>query len=658
MVAAQTFAVPIPEELERPFQELDPDASLPARLDSLEDVAQWLFHVPRSHIRHPELVQLARIRQLLEVTDSSPSMVQKLRATMAGVLRETTAVALFADAGIPNDRGMFSESIDRISKRILPQPPDDGDLEHFVSRVFRRKRDCAWIEVITPELFAEIAQLLGDIWAPIREAMADAVALLCTRVSALGLSAALRDGTEQKQVRDNAFFRLPHVPLEELPMVMLECRRELTLIHERLEHQGVNVDVVYRVDTIRRMLARVELMLPLLSTRGDPKERLEAGQRLLAALTAGRISDLSIRQLARENLGVLARRVIERVGQSKESYVTSSRREYWRMFASAAGGGVITAFTVIGRFFARWADLAPFIDGTLSAGIYAGSFLAMQFLGLTLATKQPSILAAALAKTIQQSKSGEQHQLDDLVTLIARIARSQVAAAFGNMLTIIPVVLLFDMGWVYITGHHFLSDARAGAEIASFDPLHTGTIWFAAVTGVLLWMSSLGAGWLENWVTYRRLPEALRAHRVSRVVGVGPMAKLADFITKHTADIGGNVTLGLLLGFAPVIGALVALPFEVRHITFATGSLTFAVASLGIDHLTVSAIVGVVIIGVVSFAVSLSLALAVALRARDVSSSFGLIAAVMRYFVRHPFRFFFPPKDAQSLVKGYAPRSS
>ena len=39
-------------------------------------------------------------------------------------------------------------------------------------------------------------------------------------------------------------------------MIILECRTQLGRIHERLENAGVSVDVVYCIDTIRRMLLR------------------------------------------------------------------------------------------------------------------------------------------------------------------------------------------------------------------------------------------------------------------------------------------------------------------------------------------------------------------------------------------------------------------
>src|SRR5262249_5084667 len=156
------------------------------------------------------------------------------------VFRDTSAVHLFSEAGLPSDRGIGSETIDRISRLLLPRPPDDENLERLVSRVFRRQRDCAWIPVAPVEIYVELAGALGDISAPLRDAMADAVALLCTRVSALGLSAPLRERSEPMMVRDSPFFRLPHVSMKKIPLVILECRRQLDFIHKRLETTGVS----------------------------------------------------------------------------------------------------------------------------------------------------------------------------------------------------------------------------------------------------------------------------------------------------------------------------------------------------------------------------------------------------------------------------------
>ena len=59
----------------------------------------------------------------------------------------------------------------------------------------------------------------------------------------------------------------------------------------------------------------------------------------------------SILALVRANMQLLARKIIERAGQTGEHYITVSRGEYWKMLASAGGGGVLTAGTAALKFF-------------------------------------------------------------------------------------------------------------------------------------------------------------------------------------------------------------------------------------------------------------------------------------------------------------------
>lgn len=647
MATVHDFTREVPEDLARLFAALRPEAALAVRLDAIEDLARWVLDAGGlDRLRKPGPRQLSRLRHLLDVVHAHPDVTRRLSDTMASIVSDTSAVALFADAGIPGDRGIAVETLDRIANRVLPQAPDDDNLELFVSRVFKRQRDCAWIAEAPLELFARLADVLGDIFGPLRAAMADAVSLLCTRVAALGMSAPMRAVAGRRELRSSPFFRLSGAQLDEVPALVEECRRELVIVHEHLESTGVSVDVVYRMDTIRRMLLRIERLVPLLDPARSSSDRVAAARVLFAALTAGRIADTSIRQLGRQNLALLARKIIERVGRTGEHYVTATRRDYMRMLASASGGGALTALTVIGKFLVKWGHLAPFLDGIFASGVYAASFLAMQFLGLTLATKQPSMTAAALAATIRETKGP--HQLDELVTLIAKISRSQFAAAIGNVVTVIPVVIGIDLAWTAITGDHFVDTKTATATMASFDPLHSGTIFYATLTGGLLWLSSLCAGWLENWVTYRRLPDALRDHRAGRLVGRQTMRRLGDFVANHSAGIGGNVSLGILLGMTPIIGVVFGVPLDVRHVTLSTGSMTFAGCALGLDAVTASACVGIALIGLLNFGVSFALALAVALQARDVTGRerLGLAVAVARRFVRHPLEFFLPVNTA------------
>jgi site-specific recombinase len=628
------------------------DATLPARLDSLERIGRWLVHGPPPPGPIQEIAPVARLRLLVRALDRFPVSRTRLSACVGSVLAETSGIKLFAEAGLPNDRGLGHETLDRVSRRLLPVVPDPRNLGELLTRVFQRERDSAWLARIPAPLLGELADQLGDVWQPVRDAMADSIALICTRVSALGLSEDIRDRSTTGPIRESPFFRLPRTPLAQLPQVIADCRAATEIVREKLETHGVSVDVVYCIDTIERALARIELLQPLVAGADD---MLPAAHACLVQIAPAPVSDLSLRDLMRTNVRLLARKIIERAGDTGEHYVTATRREYVRMLGSAAGGGALTAITCVVRFLTKWGHFPLFVDGALSAANYAASFIVMQLLGFTLATKQPSMTAAHLAAAIGDKRRGYD-RMDELVGMIARISRSQFAAACGNILMVIPAAFLVNLLVVTSSGADFLDPTTATGVIGSFHPLQSGTLFFAAFTGVLLWMSSIGAGWIDNWAVYRRLPEAIAQHRWGRVVGRQRMVRVSQFLAHNIAGFGGNITLGILLGMVPVFATFFGLPLDVRHVTLSTGSLTLAACSLGPDVFYLAsfqaACVGILFIGLLNFGVSFVLALAVAFRAREVSTGewLHLVGAVLRRLVRSPLEFVYPTKKAAAAA--------
>jgi site-specific recombinase len=638
---------------------LDQGAPLPVQVEMFERLGRWItagLPPPGSLWHPPEAPAIARLRLAVTAFERFPELRTRWVSGLRDVLAASTGVKLFAETGLPNDRGLMQETSDRLARRFLPRPPEHGQLAELFARIFRQPRDASWITAIPDELFARLGAVFGEVWRPAREWMADAIGLICTRISALGLTEDMREDDPTAKVRSSPFFRLPRATLAELPGLLVQCRLHTDQVLHDLEHHGVSVDVVYCLDVIRLGIDRIELLLPLVDEAAT-EDRLVASRTLLAALAASRASDRSLRGLLQNNLRLLARKVIERAGPTGEHYVTASRREWWGMIGSAAGGGVLTAGTCAIKFLTKWGHYPLFIDGMLSAANYAASFIVMQLCGFTLATKQPSMTAAMLAGSIREAQGP--HRLDELVSLIARISRSQFAAACGNVLFVIPAAIAFNYLWVGQYGHNFIDPATAAKSIASFHPLESGTIPFAALTGVLLWMSSLGAGWLENWTTYRRLPEAIEHHRIGRVIGKKNTARIARFLAHNVSGFGGNATLGFLLGMTPVMGVFFGLPLDVRHVTLSTGSLTLSGIAVGPDGMATAAYiwasVGIIFIGLLNFGVSFVLALTVAFRARDVSrrERLALWGAVGRRFLRSPFEFFFPPRGTQSAAHGH-----
>jgi site-specific recombinase len=122
------------------------------------------------------------------------------------------------------------------------------------------------------------------------------------------------------------------------------------------------------------------------------------------------------------------------------------------------------------------------------------------------------------------------------------------------------------------------------------------------------------------------------------------------------AGIGGNISIGVLLGMVPVIGTFFGVPLQVRHVTLSAGSLALAAATLGHHAFErgvglKSACLGMVVIFTLNLGVSFAFALAVALRARAIEhGGVRVLKAVLKHFAKHPGEFFFPPKNASSAA--------
>ena len=624
----------------------NPRAPIAEQLLAVEQLGRFVVAGPGVPTAgHPALI---RLEWLVTALEKLPAAQRRFQAVVGAVMEATRGVKLLGEIGLPNERGLLAETTDRLARLLLPEPPATHELWRLAGHIVRSVDDLSWLGPAADPLLNRLAIAGGDAWKPLRSSMLDAIGILTTRIAALGMAEALRSRTPTETVRSSPLYQLTRAGVPEMPELIAASRDHLEHVRTALEDRGVSIDVVYSLDAIERGLARLELLLPFVGPpRESPSYEIRA---VIAAVGRGLVGGRSFTQVLGDSLRLLARKVIERAGRTGEHYVTSSRREYWRMLGSAAGGGVLTCGTAVGKFVVKWGHFAPFLDGLLSSIDYAGSFVIMQLVGFTLATKQPSMTAAALAGTIRD-RAGP-GQLDELVPLIARIARSQFAAAVGNVSAVIVTALAFDLAWRRSTGAPFLDPATSQTVVASFDPLGSGTLPFAALTGVLLWVSSLAAGWFENWIVYRRLPEAIEHHRLGKRLGRARMAWIARFLEREAAGFGGSIALGFLLGMIPAFAKFFGLPIDVRHITLSTGSLTLALSSIGVASVgwgaVLSAVLGIAAIGLLNFGVSFALALVIALRARDVppGESRTLPGAVARRFVHRPLEFFYPPRDA------------
>jgi site-specific recombinase len=321
------------------------------------------------------------------------------------------------------------------------------------------------------------------------------------------------------------------------------------------------------------------------------------------------------------------------------------------MLRRAAGGGAVIAGTTFVKFGIAALGLSAFWAGFFAGVNYAASFVVVMLLHWTVATTQPAMTAPAMAASLPAGGAGSDEAIEAFVDRVAALIRSQVAGIAGNLAACFPLVLAVQLAAWAVAGQPLVDAAQAEYVLHSITLLGP-TALFAAFTGVLLFASSLVAGWAENWFVFHRLDSAIAWNpRLVALLGPARARRWAAWWRANVSGLAANVSLGLMLGLVPALLGFFGLGLDVRHVTLATGQLGAALGALGVGVLARAefwwCVAGIAVTGLLNLSVSFGLAFVVALRSRGVKlkERDRVLGALRRRLLTQPRSFLLPPKD-------------
>jgi site-specific recombinase len=646
----------------------DPKAGIAERHLWLVRLMEWLRHAPAAATPRDDTeprtpLPALRLKHLLRQIEQQPGLQDRLRALAAAFWRDIDAAALFADFGFSARLSFGSELLGRTQALLLPGTPETRDLAALFKLLFE-PGDGGWIESLDEPTCEQLARLLGPGRERTRQVWLDAITILTSHVQAAGHASALRQRMEPSLLQREPFRQLATAALalrnavqEDRRADMLKeaaylralldaCRRAAASVMPHLEAYGVSVNIVFELDQLEGRCQRIEQLVNALLADSTALE----GRHLLAELVGQLHGQKSLRALFAGRYSLLARQVAERNAETGEHYITRDRDEYRDMLRRAAGGGLVIAGTTFAKYAIAAIGLSAFWSGFFAGVNYATSFLVIMLLHWTMATKQPAMTAPTLAATLPQGRSSSDEEIEAFVDRVAQLIRSQVAAIIGNVVVCGPVVLALQWLAIALFGTPLVGAADAQYTLQALTLLGP-TALFAAFTGVLLFTSSLIAGWAENWFVLHRLDSAIAWNpRFVATLGAARARRWAGWWRANVSGVAANVSLGLMLGIVPALAAFMGLPIEVRHVTLSTGQLGASLGALGWGLLAVPAfwwcVAGIGVIGVLNVTVSFFLAFKVALRSRGVrvADRARIYAAIRARLLKRPMSFLRPPK--------------
>jgi len=624
---------------------------------------------------------LRRLRLFLGVVERHPEHGERVGALWRAVFGRLDATGLLADYGFAPRQGFLSELAERVRLGWLPATPQTDDLGALFPQLFSGANDAEWLAAIDDATIARVLALATPPDAapgeePWRTAMVESIQLLASQIRGAGLSGPMRQRMDAALLADRPFhqvvqaaeaLRAGHLDGDDaaarlrqasyLRAVLEACREAAASVRGHLDEYGVSVDLVFQIEQLRERGERIETLLACLVS--DLAADADAGTRLvgiaelrhlLVELVRCGEQRRSLAALYRRHYALLARKVTERSAETGEHYITRTREEYRAMLAQAAGGGAVIGVTTLLKFALAALALSAFWAGFAAGLNYAVSFALIYLAHWTVATKQPAMTAPAMAAKLE-GVSASEAAAEGFVDEVANLLRSQVAGIIGNLALVVPVVLLAQgLAWVIagapMVGKHSAEHVLETLHLLGPTPL------YAAFTGVLLFASSLIAGWVENWFVFHRLDSAIAWNpRLRDALGPERAGRWARWWRRNISGLTANVSLGFMLGLVPAIGAFFGLPLEVRHVTLSMGQLAAAVGAIGPSLFSEPefwwCLASIPIVGLLNLGVSFTLAFRVALASRGlrVRERGQLYAAIRRRWRQRPASFLVPPRE-------------
>ncbi|UKJ08104.1 site-specific recombinase [Solitalea lacus] len=602
-------------------------------------------------------------------------LLSGFRSFIKNIIRSKKQIRLFTELGISAKQSFFSELFRRFNEKFLPAYIEKTELLSVIAEVFHEDNDYKWVEAIDQDAWCELFELM-DFRATKNNVLSDefypslytSAQIVASRISSLGLepeiivrlphienynssfqvlalevNKLIDDAKQSNSDREQLNLLYRHI------LVMLsQCRDSVEQVRRGQKKKGVSVNLAYLLLRIEQNIERLGRILGsiLSETRAL---RLSLAVEMFTQMVRSENQKHGIRQHLQDNTQMLAYQVVEYTSQTGEHYITNTPKQYYKFFLQSMTGGLIISFTTWIKFVLSSIKAAPLVEGLLFSLNYAASFITIFITHSTLATKQPSMTASAVASALDDKK----HQLinvDRTAELIVKLSRSQFISFLGNLIIVIPLPYIIAWLYHYFTGDYIVDEVKALNTIKSIDPVHSLSVMYAAITGVFLFLSGIINGYYDNLIHYGNVGDRIRNHRtLQKYLSQNTIIKISKYIEKNLGGLMGNLYLGFFLGFAAILGQITGLPFDIRHVTLAGGSFAMAYYTLG-DYLSditiATSLLGIFLIGLMNFLVSFSLSLLLALRSRKVNfnQTSELFTRVLAHFLAKPLDFFYPPR--------------
>ncbi len=618
-----------------------------------------------------ESIKRADFTDVLNFFKKNPQFTENFTYYIHNIFKERPFNLSLTEANILSENSFFPELKKRILNKVLPPVENENTVWYMIDNVsLSPQRDLKYFHNLPENEVDEFLNLIGAsdfiIKPVVKKELIFAMNILSWRATGMAMEVEVVRMAPQYRNFDNPFLALqneleglaeefegnPDLRLhskdsryKQIKIYAEQCLEFVNIAFKNSSKYGISGKINQSLLKIRQQTNRIYEIVQLLVIDKEEDVFINSKQ-LIFNILRYKSHKNNISELINDSTRLISHLITNHTAETGSHYITSSRKEYMKMFYKASGGGIIVGALCVLKMLYGYFPGSDFFHAFLYSMNYAMGFVMIYLMGFTLATKQPAMTAATMTKVLSEENGGTRNNTE-FAHLVSQLFRSQYIAFVGNVLLSFPIALIIIYGLDVFTSQNMAID-RSDKLLKDLDPFKSKAILHASIAGFYLFISGIISGNIGNNSVFYQIPERIAKNLSIRKFFGKKFAKgLSKYYAKNWPGIVSNFWFGVFLGATAPVGLFLGLDLDIRHITFAAGN--FALGLYGKDFSVDSytfwlSFVTVFLIGFFNFLVSFTLSMFLAFRSRKLN--FGQVSEIykeiFRYFLKNPLRFFIP----------------
>ncbi|WP_172279003.1 recombinase [Chryseobacterium sp. LAM-KRS1] len=627
---------------------------------SLEPFAEFL-----------ESIKRADFTDVLNFFKSNPDFTANFKHYIYNIFEGRPFNLSLTEANILSENAFLPELKKRILNKVLPPVEKEKTVWYLIDNIsLRPKKDLEYLHNLPENEINEFLTILGIsdfiIKNNVKRELIFSMNILSWRVTGMAMEVEVVRMAPEYRNFDNPFLALQNeleslaAELEADPGLQLhskdssykqikiyiqQCHEFVNIAFKNSSKYGISGKINQSLLKIRQQIERINEIIKLLVINGDEDVIIKSKQ-LMFNILRYKSHKNNIAELINDSTRLISHLITNHTAEAGSHYITSTRKEYMKMFYKASGGGIIVGALCVLKMLYGYIPGSDFSHAFLYSMNYAMGFVMIYLMGFTLATKQPAMTAATMTKVLAEEGNSKRNNTE-FAHLVSKLFRSQFIAFVGNVALSFPIALAIIYGLDVFFSQNLAVD-RSDKLLKDLDPFQSKAILHASIAGFYLFISGIISGNIGNNSVFYQIPERIAKNiSIRKLFGVKFAKNLSKYYAKNWPGIISNFWFGVFLGATAPVGLFFGLDLDIRHITFAAGNLALGLygKDFSVDAYTFwISFFTVFLIGFFNFLVSFGLSMFLAFRSRKLN--FGQVSEIykeiFRYFLSHPFKFFLP----------------